>query len=320
MKVVTFLNLKGGVGKTTSVHNIASALTRMNSPRRTRVLVIDLDHQANYTVSMGVALPNMRIERLDMANPRAQWEKEQEGGEEAEPITSIGSLLLDEAAHMFQGELPVGHFLNEWGESERLDLGAPDIIRNVSADYDFIPADPDMVLFDQAFEALGRYGDPRRLQVLRNLLHRVEQLPAEGRRKTRYDIVLIDTNPSLNYLTQNALMASSHILVPVAAEYYPALGLAQLVPRLGQAIAAGAPIQSTRALITMTRKTRMSVTAEQTIRSWCGNQVFQRTVPHATRVQTAVAARMRSVVTDAPNSEAAQTYIEVADWYAKQAG
>lgn len=47
-KVVSFINLKGGVGKTTTAVNISSVLAK----RGEKVLVIDLDPQTNATVSL----------------------------------------------------------------------------------------------------------------------------------------------------------------------------------------------------------------------------------------------------------------------------
>jgi chromosome partitioning protein len=48
-KIVSFINLKGGVGKTTLTVNIASVLAKINGKK---VLVIDLDPQTNATVSL----------------------------------------------------------------------------------------------------------------------------------------------------------------------------------------------------------------------------------------------------------------------------
>jgi len=49
VKIVSFINLKGGVGKTTTAVNIASILAENHNER---VLVIDLDPQTNATVSL----------------------------------------------------------------------------------------------------------------------------------------------------------------------------------------------------------------------------------------------------------------------------
>jgi len=48
-KIVSFINLKGGVGKTTVAVNIASILAKTH---KKRVLVVDLDPQTNATVSL----------------------------------------------------------------------------------------------------------------------------------------------------------------------------------------------------------------------------------------------------------------------------
>jgi len=50
MKVISISNHKGGVGKTTSVVNIGAGLNKLNK----RVLLIDMDPQANLSQSMGV--------------------------------------------------------------------------------------------------------------------------------------------------------------------------------------------------------------------------------------------------------------------------
>lgn len=52
MKILAFVNQKGGVGKTTCCINIGAALSRKGK----RVLLIDADPQANLTVSAGIRL------------------------------------------------------------------------------------------------------------------------------------------------------------------------------------------------------------------------------------------------------------------------
>lgn len=55
--VISLLNHKGGVGKTTSAINIGAGLVEMGK----RVLLIDLDPQANLTISLGIPRQKMTI-------------------------------------------------------------------------------------------------------------------------------------------------------------------------------------------------------------------------------------------------------------------
>lgn len=48
MKVISIINQKGGVGKTTTAHNIASGLRLKNK----KVLLLDLDAQCNLTFAL----------------------------------------------------------------------------------------------------------------------------------------------------------------------------------------------------------------------------------------------------------------------------
>ncbi|HET9777501.1 MAG TPA: AAA family ATPase, partial [Gemmatimonadaceae bacterium] len=45
----------------------------------------------------------------------------------------------------------------------------------------------------------------------------------------RYDVVVIDSPPSLGFLTVNALCAAQHVIVPIQCEYLALEGLGQLI-------------------------------------------------------------------------------------------
>lgn len=64
MKIITFLSLKGGTGKTTTVFNVACELSR----RGKRVLAVDLDPQGYLTYSFGEGTAGGRKSVLDVIN------------------------------------------------------------------------------------------------------------------------------------------------------------------------------------------------------------------------------------------------------------
>ena len=159
-RVVTVTNQKGGVGKTTTVINIAAQL----GLRGHRVLVVDADSQGNCATGLGVDKSKVKHTTRDLI---------------LSPETAVNArhATAVDGVHMIVG---------------------------------------DRTLVGLEQEMLRQLGRERRLAEAL-----VPLLP-------HYDIILIDTPPSLGLVTINALVASDGVLIPVQTEYFALEGLALL--------------------------------------------------------------------------------------------
>jgi chromosome partitioning protein len=80
---------------------------------------------------------------------------------------------------------------------------------------------PDLIAAEQALSGVEYYliNRPEREKVLARFLAHLA---------SRYDTILIDTPPSLNLLTLNALSASTHVLIPVQPEFFSLEGVIKI--------------------------------------------------------------------------------------------
>ena len=104
-----------------------------------------------------------------------------------------------------------------------------------------------------------------------------------------YDIVIIDSPPSLSLLTVNGLIAAQYVLLPVQAEFYALEGLGQLLETMKLIRKATNPtLELLGVLPTMVdSRTTLSTQVVAEIHKHFPGKVFQATIPRNIRLAEA---------------------------------
>jgi chromosome partitioning protein len=189
-KVVSVLNMKGGVGKTTvSAH----VMYYMYSDLHKKVLLVDLDPQFNLTQTF---IGRRDYDKIKLENKTIFAAME--------PPSNVGLLdvKLSHKPPPATDDL-VYPLRRHWN---------PKILAKI----DLIPGNFDLVKYSLV-------PDKRKLdKVMQRFLQFISQA------KSEYDLIVIDCNPSSSFITLAALHACSSLLVPVKGETYSMLGLEML--------------------------------------------------------------------------------------------
>lgn len=189
MKVITFFNNKGGVGKTTTVVNLASYLSIKEGKK---VLVVDMDPQSNATQAI---LPeDVWLEFYDPDNPETR-----------KTIYDCFSKI-------------------EEGDAEFIDIDIPVTSAQNNFKVSLIPGHPKLSIIDDTMSkswAETRSGDKGALRKL-NWLNQLK------RKNSDFDYILIDVGPSLGALNRSALLNSDYFLTPMASDIFSLLGISNI--------------------------------------------------------------------------------------------
>jgi chromosome partitioning protein len=131
--------------------------------------------------------------------------------------------------------------------------------------------------------------------------------------KKRYEFIIIDTPPTLGLITLNALVAATHILIPIQSSYLSLEGTDDLLETVIKIRKNVNPnLQVLGVLITLhDRRTNISRDAVERIKRVFGRKVFKTMISKSVKLEESPAYR-ESIFTYAPDSVGAIQYKKLA--------
>ena len=192
MKSIAFFNNKGGVGKTTLVYHVAW----MYAEQGRRVLVVDLDPQANVTTMF---VDEDSLQSILLNNPES------------------GSVKT-----IYQAIRPLVSGIGDVSEPT---------LQEITSNLFLIPGDLQLSSIEDELSTSWPKcldGDERSFRVITALWRIIERAASS----VQADIVLIDVGPNLGSLNRASLICADCVVMPLAPDLYSLQGLRNLGPRL----------------------------------------------------------------------------------------
>lgn len=236
--VISFFNHKGGVGKTTTVHNLSAAL----ADKGKKVLVIDADPQMNLTASVyGIPLDSY-YDNIGNNNDNDAIDLfSEETDALANEIEYIHS--QESTWHSFQSKyLSFYDYLASYLYDQETDKP---IFRKTSSNdsngyVDLISGSIHINKLEaEIYRAVTNQlpGDFRTINQFQNLLDSL---------KSKYDFILIDTQPSASSIVMGLLvMMSDYFISPVIPSFYSLQAIDNLSDIIQNWISLLAPFKKT---------------------------------------------------------------------------
>jgi chromosome partitioning protein len=130
----------------------------------------------------------------------------------------------------------------------------------------------------------------------------------------RYDFVIVDTPPALGLITVNALVAATHLLVPIQSSYFALEGTDDLLETVDRIRARPNPdLKLLGAVITLhDKRTTLARDVHRAITDVFGERVFETTISRSIRLEESPAHR-ECVFTFAPQSSGAYEYYKLCE-------
>ena len=130
----------------------------------------------------------------------------------------------------------------------------------------------------------------------------------------RYDFVVIDTPPALGLITVNALVAATHLLIPVQSSYFALEGTDDLLETVEKIRSRPNPnLKLLGAVITLhDKRTTLSRDVQKAIADVFGDRIFQTMISKSIRLEESPAHK-ESIFTFAPQSSGAYEYYRLCE-------
>jgi len=171
-----------------------------------------------------------------------------------------------------------------------------------SEDVDFLPANSGLTGIELALtQIIGRES------ILRRYLDEV---------KSAYDYIIIDTAPTLDLLTINALAAADSVIIPVCPKFLDALGLEQLLKAVAQIKRQINPSLSISGILLTIVDRRANLTREviESIEQAYGRniRIYNEHIPRSVKAAECSAQGV-SIYTHDPNGKVAAAYSSIVE-------
>ena len=136
-----------------------------------------------------------------------------------------------------------------------------------------------------------------------------------------YDAIIIDTPPTLGLLTVNAMVAATHVLIPIQASYFALEGTDDLLETIDKIKARpNTELRMLGVLITMfDRRTILAREVREEILGVFGDRVFDTFITKSVRLEESPAHRS-SIFDHAPSSSGAYEYYRLCEEVLQRVG
>lgn len=201
-KVISFINMKGGVGKTTLSMGIADYLAE----QKKKTLFIDIDPQFNGT--QGLLDYYKRKETISIISEKEKISKNEAANNlETYEYNYYTEQIKNKRKTIYRLFTPQVELSEEYSSPNN-------IITKLNDNLDIVCGDLNLVLANK--------------NINYDFMHRIKNFIEDEKIKEKYDYIIIDCPPTLTIYTDSALYASDYYVIPNRIDRYSITGIDSL--------------------------------------------------------------------------------------------